>query len=163
MKCPACNTSLAVIKLQGVSLDVCRGGCGGIWFDNFELKKFEVPRPSTAELLNIPTNPAIQVDPAKKRNCPRCENVPMMRHYYSITRQVQVDHCPSCGGYWLDAGELAAIQGEYKSGVGKTHPTRAFVSGAVAAKPGQVPVPSPATNDRTREIGNIISFINPIE
>jgi Zn-finger nucleic acid-binding protein len=28
---------------------------------------------------------------------------------------VQVDQCPNCGGYWLDAGELASIRQEKAS------------------------------------------------
>lgn len=34
------------------------------------------------------------------------------RHFFSARRQVQVDECPNCGGYWLDAGELAQIRAE---------------------------------------------------
>ncbi len=33
----------------------------------------------------------------------------------SIKRQVAVEECPQCGGYWLDAGELLAICSEYPS------------------------------------------------
>ena len=34
----------------------------------------------------------------------------MQRHYFSVKRQVEVDECPACGGFWLDAGELVAIR-----------------------------------------------------
>jgi uncharacterized protein len=38
-----------------------------------------------------------------------------MRHFFSPLRRVEVDECPQCGGYWLDAGELAAIREEVQA------------------------------------------------
>jgi len=37
--------------------------------------------------------------------CPSCKNE-MVIYEYS---DVEVDHCPDCGGVWLDAGELEQI------------------------------------------------------
>ena len=39
----------------------------------------------------------------------------MLRHFSSVKRRVTVDECPSCGGYWLDVGELAAIRTEFET------------------------------------------------
>ncbi len=39
----------------------------------------------------------------------------MMRHFFSVKRQVVVDECPNCGGHWLDPGELRTIRTEYAS------------------------------------------------
>jgi Zn-finger nucleic acid-binding protein len=39
----------------------------------------------------------------------------MMRHFFSVRREVQVDECPKCGGVWLDYGELAAIRNQFES------------------------------------------------
>jgi len=39
----------------------------------------------------------------------------MMRHFFSVKRQVEIDECPSCGGIWLDSGELGQIRGQYRS------------------------------------------------
>jgi len=54
----------------------------------------------------------VQVDPSRKRECPRCQAIKLHRHFFSARRRVQVDQCPNCGGYWLDAGELALIREE---------------------------------------------------
>ena len=48
----------------------------------------------------------------KNRHCPKCGDIVLMRHYYSKKRGVVVDECPSCGGFWLDAGELEQIRSE---------------------------------------------------
>jgi Zn-finger nucleic acid-binding protein len=52
------------------------------------------------------------VDSSRKRACPRCLEIKLQRHFFSAKRKVEVDQCPNCGGYWLDAGELAAIREE---------------------------------------------------
>jgi Zn-finger nucleic acid-binding protein len=52
------------------------------------------------------------LDRSRKRECPRCSGVKLHRHFFSAKRRVEVDQCPSCGGYWLDAGELAMIRAE---------------------------------------------------
>ena len=113
MICPACGNSLSQLIAAGVVLDVCNGGCGGIWFDSFELKKVEAAQEVTGDIeINIPSDPAIQVDFKRRRDCPKCAGVVLMRHYYSKKRGVMVDECPSCGGFWLDAGELEQIRSE---------------------------------------------------
>jgi Zn-finger nucleic acid-binding protein len=97
-------------------LDVCTGGCGGIWFDVFELQKVEAAQQVTGDLeINIPRDLSIQVDPKARRHCPKCPEVVLMRHFYSKKRSVVVDECPSCAGFWLDAGELESIRHERES------------------------------------------------
>ena len=113
MNCPACNSELMEMLLGGVKVDVCNGGCGGIWFDAFELQRVDDPQEvATENLLRIQRNPAIKVDFSRKRPCPRCSGVKLKRHFFSARKQVEVDQCPNCGGYWLDAGELEKIREE---------------------------------------------------
>jgi len=111
MKCPACGNKLQQMSVDNVTVDVCKGGCGGIWFDNFEIKKFDEPHESTGEhLLEIERNVGITIDHTKKRMCPKCDDVAMMRHFFSVKKEVEVDECPGCGGFWLDCGELRKIR-----------------------------------------------------
>jgi len=44
-----------------------------------------------------------------------CPDSVLMRHFFSAQRAVTVDECPTCGGVWLDAGELDRIRSEYPS------------------------------------------------
>jgi Zn-finger nucleic acid-binding protein len=95
-------------------VDVCRGGCGGIWFDNYELKKADEAHEGLGEsLLEIERDPAVAVDHEQRRNCPKCDDLVMMRRFVSVKRQVEVDECPGCAGIWLDAGELATIRDQF--------------------------------------------------
>lgn len=99
-----------------MKLDVCEGGCGGIWFDAQELKRVERENAGAADLqIQVSPDPAVPVDHSIKRGCPRCDGMKLKRHFFSAKRQVEVDQCPNCGGYWLDAGELEKIHEE------KTH------------------------------------------
>ena len=113
MKCPACYNNLSEVQAGNLRVDVCHQGCGGIWFDAFELQRADESADSAGEaLLEIRRDESVQVDPSRKRECPRCQGIKLHRHFFSARRRVQVDQCPNCGGYWLDAGELALIREE---------------------------------------------------
>lgn len=115
MKCPACFNELTQIQVGTLVVDACKGGCGGIWFDAFELQKVDEEHEVTGEpLLNLPRDERVKVDKSRKRACPRCLDMKLHRHFFSSRRQVEVDHCPNCGGYWLDHGELALIRAEHQ-------------------------------------------------
>ena len=116
MKCPACGNQLKEMDVEDVKVDVCDGGCGGIWFDNFEIDKFDEPHePAGALLQSIVRDESITVDRSKKRNCPRCEDIVMMRHCFSTKQEVEIDECASCVGIWLDYGELQKIRNLFKT------------------------------------------------
>ena len=116
MNCPACNNQLAAMNVEGISVDVCKDGCGGIWFDNFELSQVDEKHESVGEsLLQVEKNPDIAVDHTQKRLCPKCENQKMRKHFMSVKRQAEVDECPACAGIWLDAGELGQIRNQFET------------------------------------------------
>lgn len=116
MKCPACGNQLQQMTVEDITIDVCKGGCGGIWFDQFELKKFDEAHESAGEhLLQIERDASKKVDHTERRMCPKCDDIVMMRHFFSIKKQVEVDECPGCGGFWLDCGELGIIRSLFKT------------------------------------------------
>lgn len=116
MKCPACERDMSAKTVGDVSVDVCEGGCGGIWFDPFELKKFDEPHEAAGTaLLDIERDPGITVDHTQEMSCPKCRDTIMAQHFFSTKRAVEVDECPACGSYWLDIGDLAQIRNLYGS------------------------------------------------
>jgi Zn-finger nucleic acid-binding protein len=111
MKCPACFNELTQTQVGNLTVDVCEGGCGGVWFDAFELQQADEEDEAVGEkLLHIRRDEQVHVDFTRKRDCPRCEGIKLKRHFFSARRKVEVDECPNCGGYWLDAGELEQIR-----------------------------------------------------
>ena len=116
VRCPACDRELSRRAVGGLEVDVCAGGCGGIWFDDWELEKVDEQHESAGEqLLEVPRDPALTVDREGRLRCARCPDTVMLRRFSSVKREVRVDECPSCGAVWLDAGELAGIRSEYDS------------------------------------------------
>lgn len=110
MICPACGRELVAVSAEGLVVDACRGGCGGIWFDNFELDKVdEAHERLGAALIGIEFDPTVKpLD--LQRSCPKCADIALMKHKFSPEKSVLVDECPKCGGFWLDGGELAQIR-----------------------------------------------------
>ena len=126
MKCPACGNTLTEKTIGGVPLDVCEGGCGGVWFDWFELQKFDESHEHAGEeLLSISRDENVVIDHEQKRNCPRCGDIVMMQHFFSPKMEVEVDECPKCGGYWLDTGELHHIRDQFADNTERDEATRA--------------------------------------
>ncbi len=114
MECPACGNELTAIEVGEITVDACRIGCGGIWFDQLELNRLDERHEAAGEsLLDIERDPAVEVDHEHRRNCPSCEDMVLMRHFFSPKKEAEVDECPGCAGIWLDVGELALIRAQF--------------------------------------------------
>ena len=115
MKCPACKKEMIVEDFGGVKVDICKEGCKGIWFDWNELIKLDEKHEgfghALKEALNYPRN-----NDSKRGQieCPKC-GIPMQIHKYQSAKEVNVDECYSCGGFFLDSGELNAIRDNFMS------------------------------------------------
>jgi Zn-finger nucleic acid-binding protein len=162
MECPACGHALTEITVGGLAVDVCRGGCGGIWFDQLELKKVDEPHESLGEaLLAIERDPSVVVDFERRRTCPRCIGQVMMRHYFSIRRQIEVDECPRCAGFFLDAGELQAIREQFSSEGDKDAAAQAAFSDQFAPQLQAMRAESEKKAARARSVARLFRFILP--
>jgi len=112
MRCPVCSEPLREKGAGGMTLDVCYGGCGGIWFDATELERVDARAAST--LHTIWQAPPGRACPRGPRMCPRCTGQVLERKWFSELKKVEIDQCPQCGGVWLDAGEFSRIYEEIK-------------------------------------------------
>ena len=163
MKCPACGNLLSPITVGGVTVNACQGGCGGIWFDRFELNKVDEPSQSAGEsLLHIERNPAIQPDRNKRPllMCPKC-GVIMMRHFFSVKKQVLVDECPECAGTWLDAGELATIRTEFKTNEDRKQAAEEYFDEVFGKQLAQLHAQDKESAARAQKIAHMFQFICP--
>ena len=163
MKCPACGNSLTPIAAGGITVNACQNGCGGIWFDRLEFAKVDEPTQSAGEaLLHIPRNPAVRVDRDQmpRLHCPRC-GIIMMRHFFSVKRQVLVDECPECAGTWLDAGELATIRSEFKSDEERKKAAEAYFDEVFGKHLAELRAKDEANLERVQNIANMFRFLSP--
>ena len=103
--------------MSSLTIDMCQGGCAGLWFDRTEVRSVDEPTAKAGEtLVALAGKPQVTVDATKRRRYPRCPDSVLMRHFYSAKRAVTVNECPTCAGMWLDGGELEQIRAEFESG-----------------------------------------------
>ena len=111
MECPRTGTVLKPVTINDIEIDLSTG-CGGVWFDNHELDKFDEIYEQAGSLLveHMLAYHKPLSDPDARLRCPKDTDVVMMRRFYSPKHQIEIDECPQCGGVWLDAEELAGIR-----------------------------------------------------
>ena len=150
------------MTVGGITVDVCEGGCAGIWFDNYELSKVDESHEVAGEaLLNLRRNPAVTVDHTAKRKCPKCEDQIMMRHFYSTKWEVEVDECPTCAGIWLDQGELGAIRTQFATEAERDQAAQAFFEEAFGDEMEEMRAQSEEKLAHRKKLGNMFRFICP--
>lgn len=117
IKCPACQKIMEKVFMSkaGVSLDICTNGCGGIYFDNREMKHFDKPEKDIDEIIKVVEGKKfIEVDDKLPRICPVCGHN-MVKNYSSSSQEVLIDECYICGGKFLDHGELTKIRAQHNA------------------------------------------------
>jgi len=117
IKCPACQKEMVKIFIpsEGVNVDICLNGCGGIYFDNREFSYFDEQHENIEEILETIKDKFFEiVNENFPRSCPVC-GAKMVKNFASPKKEVQIDECYKCGGKFLDNGELQKIRAEYKN------------------------------------------------
>ena len=108
--CPECGGCLHEVYAAAnygrvLLLDQCRG-CGGVWFDRWEL--YFVTDKSIKDLEGIDASSfAAPVAPhPAKGQCPRCEKELTIFSDNNLPKDALIERCPGCNGLWLNRGEL---------------------------------------------------------
>jgi len=162
MKCPACRSTLREKTVGDIKVDVCADGCGGLWLDRFEMERVdEAHETAGAELLAIERKAGVQIDPGERLRCPRCRNIPMLRHFFSVKREVQVDMCPSCGGTWLDLGELALIRAQFPDAAERREATQRFFDELFGDELSELRAANQGERDAAMRIARLFRFLCP--
>ncbi len=125
MKCPVCGNALSEVKAGSILVHACQNGCGGLWINHFQLDKIDMPDEYDGEILTQLQNKAnIKIDVNQPLHCPQCpDKIVMMRHFFSVKREVLINECPECGGYFLYMGELLKIREQFHSEAEKAKAT----------------------------------------
>jgi uncharacterized protein len=162
MNCPACHRELRPRIVGDVTVDVCSDGCGGIWFDQGELRKFDEPNEAAGEqLLDIPHPANVTVDRSQRYRCTKCADSLLMRHLFSAKQAVTVDECPTCGGVWLDPGELRQIRSEYPSEAARREAAQRYMQEILGPELAMRRAERQEDLARTRRFANMFRFIGP--
>ncbi len=106
---------LTAINIKNVELDICPK-TGGIWFDRFEINKFDETHEDISEILKaLPQNP-IPPEVLKNRKSPKHPAAIMQQQPYGpkgMNGILTVDICSMSAGIWLDYLEIQKIRELY--------------------------------------------------
>ena len=100
--CPRCRTPLAHVEDGTIVLDHC-GSCGGLFLDDEEWK----PLVGSVRAIDRPQGLSLDF---QRLPCPACGHAEgrsgLVPRGLRGAGELEIDVCESCGGAWLDAGEL---------------------------------------------------------
>jgi Zn-finger nucleic acid-binding protein len=112
MNCLNCGTDMTsnevVTKKDRVSYDMCEK-CGSLWLDAGEPDKMAFQVEGDIEYCEKEKDPIAEKQPKK---CPRCDNSELEKVKFLESDDIFLHMCRSCGGFWLDGGELDLIDKE---------------------------------------------------
>jgi len=121
IRCPRDDTELRGRIVAGTifpfRIDECTK-CGGTWFDRGELRKVT----HDAELEKILRDYAT---PGPNPIACLRDQAPMNRR---VIEDVEIDVCESCGGFWVDGGELQELVSAAKDVESSGDPERPLIS-----------------------------------
>ena len=85
----------------------------------------------------------------------------MMRHHFSIKKDVEVDECAGCGGFWLDAGELAKIRSLFETEQERHQAAQEYFEGQFAEYFAQMEAEHEAKLGKARRFAKMFRFVCP--
>lgn len=108
--CPECGGALHEVFAEAnygrvLLLEQCRG-CGGVWFDRFELYFVTGRSMKDLEAIDRATFTAKPPDEAGKGLCPKCEKPLAVFADPNLPKDALIERCAGCSGLWLNRGEL---------------------------------------------------------
>ena len=115
MNCPVCSKTMIEADFGNANVDICKNGCKGIWFDWGELNRLDENNEGLGKALEEALlYPRTNDGKRSQLKCPKC-STPMRPHKYKSNKEVNVDECYVCGGFFLDSGELCQIRENFMS------------------------------------------------
>ena len=117
LNCPACGKEMKKIFIpeQGINLDICTEGCGGIYFDNREFDDFDEQNENISTIIeNLEGKNFSKPATNNTRICPNC-GTKMVKNNSSVHKTIEIDECYACGAKFLDNNELVKIRAEYEN------------------------------------------------
>ena len=111
MKCPACENELQKSVGAGITIQTCRGECGGVWFDRFQFNKLKALKPGIGNsLLTIERAEGVKIYRGAEHPCPACKTTLLYRHFFSVEWDTEINQSSKSSGFWIDLAGLAKPQ-----------------------------------------------------
>ena len=109
LTCPGCKSPMATVKDTDIWVDRCTR-CGSVFLDKDELNVLATGMSGNIEYCSIDDKK--HEDKFVARSCPVCPDQPMRKIDLLVYADTIFDYCPNCEGFYLDKGELEAINCE---------------------------------------------------
>ena len=115
MQCLNCGAAMVLNQVSTandvLAYDMCER-CGSLWLDRGELDKLAFQVQGSIEYCSEDADAVIPGPEARVYDCPRCDRSRLERVRFLGETDIVLHHCPHCGGFWLDGGELNLIDSE---------------------------------------------------
>lgn len=125
MKCPNCKIEMREIKSKShydapVILDQCLQ-CGGLWFDALEM--FTIKHGESKSLEDAIDVEMVNVGKLKEQKVLKSDDFMCPRDGFKLEpfkdlnfpKEIKVESCYECGGFWLNRGEFSQFQDHIKN------------------------------------------------
>ncbi len=112
LKCPNCQIEMDREEQRDLAVDVCPD-CGGVFLDSGELNALATGMHGDIEYCSIDED--FHRNRFPERQCPKCPDQPMRKINLLRLSDLIFDLCPSCGGFFLDKGEVEKMNEELKN------------------------------------------------
>ena len=109
LTCPGCKSPMATVKDTDIWVDRCTR-CGSVFLDKDELNVLATGMSGNIEYCSIDDKK--HEDKFAARSCPVCPDQPMRKIDLLVYADTIFDYCPNCEGFYLDKGELEAMNCE---------------------------------------------------
>lgn len=110
LRCPGCPGALADVYAEAnygrvMLLDQCQG-CGGVWFDKWEL--YFLKGKALEALHTVDEKSLFSTWEGKGAGkCPKCDDVKLELFIDpQLPKDATIMRCNSCGGLWLNRGDI---------------------------------------------------------
>ncbi|MBN1918349.1 MAG: rhomboid family intramembrane serine protease [Verrucomicrobia bacterium] len=138
MRCPECNQVLDPLQTEAYSALVCRA-CGGMFYPEAEFNKHLdvvqriLPPQITVQEVAPPKTPGRLMVGERGAACPGCGG-PMKTFNYAYRSGIFLGRCPSCGGLWVEPGQMLRIARFRVMDPGVTHMSAGVLKGPDVAE-----------------------------
>ena len=110
MRCPSCG-SAELTAGDEPGLLAC-ASCRGLLLEKGQLDRLAGPHSGDLEFSTLDLDSGTHADGSPQLDCPACDGGAMAKVEFNIHTGIILDHCSSCGSFWLDHGELTRIRQE---------------------------------------------------
>ena len=132
INCPSCSSEMTVVNEPDMKFEIC-SSCEGVFLDEGELNQFATGLSGDIEYSSF--GDEISSDDFPERSCSKCPSQKMNKVGLLIYSDIVFDHCDSCGGFFLDKGEIKEMNKRLLRVAGSSqHESREYIDDYLVRK-----------------------------